>query len=394
MSKKVFEMKQERANVTQSIRTLIDKYEGKEMPAEDMTALKNMEASFDNLNNMITTEERQIERERALGEMAKPEAVQNVEIKTLFANALSGDPNKVAAFHNALDLGTSATAGYLTAPVEFVQTLIKGLDDALFMRQISNVVGPIGAAQSLGFPYRKTAAVDATWVTEVTAAVEESTLDFGRREFKPNKMAKLIKMSKTLVQHAPMAERVVLDELRRTIGAGAEKAYLTGNGTAQPLGIFTASASGINTDRDFATGNTETAVTFEGLMEAVFSIKQAYRANASWVMHNDLAKALVKIKDGNGQYIWQGAVTNGQPDRLFGAPVFTSAYAPNTYTTGLYAAVYGDFKQGYWICDANGISLQVLNELYSVNNQVGYLVDYFGDGAPVLPEAFARVTMA
>jgi HK97 family phage major capsid protein len=70
-----------------------------------------------------------------------------------------------------------------------------------------------------------------------------------------------------------------------------------------------------------------------------------------------------------------------------------SEYAPNTYTANLYAAVIGDFKNGYWICDADSIAIQVLKELYAVNNQIGYLVDYFGDGAPVLSEAFARVKM-
>ena len=69
-----------------------------------------------------------------------------------------------------------------------------------------------------------------------------------------------------------------------------------------------------------------------------------------------------------------------------------SEYAPNTYTTGKYAAVFGDFKY-YWICDADILTVQVLNELYAPNNQIGYLYNYFGDGAPVVGEAFARVKL-
>ena len=66
-------------------------------------------------------------------------------------------------------------------------------------------------------------------------------------------------------------------------------------------------------------------------------------------------------------------------------------YAPNTYTAGKYAAVYGDFRTGYMICDGDGLYIQVLNELYATNNSIGYLVEYFGDGAPVVGEAFARL---
>ncbi len=393
-NKKLLEMKQERATLTASIRNLMNEFEAKEMPADKKEELEKMENRFDSLNDSIIKEEKQLARERAIGEIEdKTPQGKTGEVMELFAKALGGEDKHIMEYRNALDLGTDATAGYLTAPVEFVQKLIKGLDDVLFMRQISNVVGPIGAAQSLGFPFRATSASDATWTGEVNPAAEENTLSFGRREFKPNKMAKLIKVSRTLVQHAPMAQNVVLDEIKLRMATGAENAYMNGNGSAQPLGIFIASDDGIPTTRDIATGNTATTVTFDGLQEAKYSLKQQYQKGASWVLHRDLCKMLAKIKDGEGQYVWQGSVVNGQPDRLLGHPVYMSEYAPNTYAANLYAAVIGDFKNGYWICDANSITIQVLKELYAVNNQIGYLVDYFGDGAPVLAEAFARVKM-
>lgn len=391
---KLYELQQMRASATEAIRALMNKYDGAEMTGEDKEQLGRMEAEFDGLNEKIMAEQKQLDRERLMGEAAeKAPAARKSAAREMFAKALSGDPQHMTAYKNELKLTTDAAAGYLTAPVEFVQDLIKGLDDFLFMRQISKVVGPIGAAQSLGFPVRTTGAADATWVSEITTAPEEATVQYGRREFKPNKMAKLIKMSRTLIQHAPMAEGVVLEEMRLRIANGAENAYLNGNGTAQPLGIFVANANGINTDRDVSTGNTDTTVTFDGLQEAKYALKQQYQRNASWVMHRDLCKMIAKIKDGEGQYAWQGSMVAGQPDRLLGHPVYMSEFAPNTYTTGLYAAVIGDFKNGYWICDADGVNVQVLRELYAPTNQIGYIVDYFGDGAPVLPEAFARVKL-
>lgn len=391
-AKKLIEIKQERANLTTSIRALMTEFEDKEMGQEKKDELSKMEARFDALNDSIIAEEKQLERERALGTPTPIEKPKD-DTRKLFAKALSGDQAHIREYQNAMSLGTDATAGYLTAPVDFRNELIRGLDDMMFMRKLSTVVGPIGAAQSLGFPYRNTSAGDATWVAEVTSAGEETTLDFGRREFKPNKLARLIKLSKALMNHAPTAEATILREILYKISIAQENAYLNGNGTAQPLGVFTASVSGVTTARDVSTDNTTTTVTFDGLQNAKYSLKQQYWANANWIAHRDFCKMVAKIKDGEGQYIWQGAVVNGQPDRLLGFPINMSEYAPNTFTTGLYVGILGDFKNGYMIADADTIAIQVLKELYAVTGQIGYLVDYFGDGAPVLAEAFARVKL-
>lgn len=391
--KRLFDLKQERANITHEIRNIMDTFENKEMDGLKKEELTKLENRFDNLNDQILVEEKQIQRERVIGEQVPEQEKRMDNQGEMFIKALSGDATKMNEYRNSFTLGTDDQAGYLTAPVDFREQVIRGLDDLLFMRQISNVVGPIGAAQSLGFPFRKTQAANATWIAEVTAAPEETTVDFGRREFKPNKMAKLIKLSKTLINHAPIAESSIQKEILYAMGIGAENAYLNGNGTAQPLGIFTASASGISTGRDIATDNTATAVTFDGLINAKYNIKQQYMSNASWVAHRDFAKMVSKIKNNDGDYIWQGSVQLDQPDRLLGAPVYMSEYAPNTFTTGQYVAVYGNFKEGYWITDADTLKVQVLKELYAVNNQIGYIVDYFGDGAPVLEEAFSRVKL-
>ncbi len=390
-AKEIMDLKQQRASATVAIRGLLDQFENAEMPADKKAELSKMESDFSNLVDRIGREEKQLERERAIGEIADKSPTPSA-VKNLFAAALSGDPRHIEAYRNELKLTTDGAAGYLTAPVEFREQLIKGLDNVLFMRQIGKVIGPVGAAQSLGFPYRNAAAADATWIGEIVTAPDETALTFGRREFKPNKMAKSILVSRTLVQHAPMAEGVVLDEMKYRIATGAENAYMNGSGSAQPLGIFIHSASGIDHDRDVSTGNTATTVTFDGLMNAKYSVKQQYQNAASWVLHRDLALMLAKIKDGEGQYIWHGGVVAGQPDRLIGSPVYMSEYAPNTFTTTLYLAVYGDFKN-YWICDSDTIGVQVLRELYALTNQVCYLVDYFGDGAPVVNEAFARVKL-
>lgn len=392
--KQLYDLKQERAELVKSLRDHMEGFQDKLEDGDGIAKRVKMEARFDEINAVIEREEKQLERERLAGEGKKEPAKATTNQRQLFAKALGGEAHNIREYLNSFTLGDDEQAGSLTAPMEFVDELIKGLDDFLWMRQICHGVGPIGAGQSLGFPYRSTDATSAEWTTEVAAAGEETTLEYGRREFKPYRLAKLIKLSKTLMRHAPMAERTIMDEMIYRISTAQENAYLNGSGTNQPLGVFTASANGIPTTRDVATGNTATAVSFDGLINAKYSIKEQYIRGASWIMHRDLAKTLALIKDTNGQYIWQPAVALGQPDTLLGHVAHMSEYAPNTYTAGKYAAVFGNFFEGYWYCDADTVYIQVLNELFAVNNQVGYLVEYFGDGMPVLPEAFARVALA
>jgi len=69
-----------------------------------------------------------------------------------------------------------------------------------------------------------------------------------------------------------------------------------------------------------------------------------------------------------------------------------SEYCPNTFTSGLYVGIIGDFKN-YWIADALSMRIQRLNELYSLTNQVGFVGRLESDGMPVLEEAFARIQL-
>lgn len=391
--KKLYEMMQDRANIVTQMREIMDKFEDGVMDAESTETYNRLEKEFDALNANIIREQKQLDRERAAGEVIDRLDDKKDERLKVFARALQGDPESIAKYKNTtMTLGTNATAGYLTAPVEFVNQLIAGLKDDMFMRQICNVVGPIGQAQSLGYPSLTTDASDVAWTTEVAAAPEEATIAFGRREFKPQRLAKLVKISKTLMRHAPSPDQTVLDRILYKIEAAQENAFMTGTGTNQPLGIFTASDSGIATSRD-VTAASATAVTTDDLIECKYGVKGQYMRGASWVMHRDLCKMLAKLKDSDGQYIWQSSVQAGQPDMLLGAPVYMSEYAPSAIAASKYVAVYGDFKTGYWVCDSDGLFIQVLNELYAVNNEIGYVVEYFGDGAPVLGEAFSRLKM-
>ena len=129
------------------------------------------------------------------------------------------------------------------------------------------------------------------------------------------------------------------------------------------------------------------------LMNAKYSIKQQYQNKLRWLFHRDAMKMIAKLKDSDGQYLLQPSVTKDAPDMLLGRPVVLSEYAPNTFTTGKYVGLLGDFSN-YWICDSEGMEIRVLAELYARNNQIDYLARMSTDGMPVLEECFARVKLA
>ena len=79
---------------------------------------------------------------------------------------------------------------------------------------------------------------------------------------------------------------------------------MTGSGSGQPLGMFTASDMGISTGRDVSTANTSTAFTVDGLINAKYSLASPYltSSNLVWILHRDAVKMARKFKDGDGRY--------------------------------------------------------------------------------------------
>lgn len=392
-AKKIIELKQERANLTTSIREIVDLYPViKDMPADKLEEQTKMEARFTELNDFIGREEKQLARERAVGETKEPAAQKSPEIMDAFKRVLTIGDSQSMAIYNALQQDNPTQAGYLVAPELFVTELIKEIADVSFMRQKAKVLPTLKGAISLGYPTRTAGMSSFAWGTEIAAPTADSALTFGKREFKPNPATSEILISKTLIRNISGGDALIRSEIAEEMSTNLEQAYMTGNGVGQPLGLFTPSVDGITLARDVSTGNTATEMKFDGLINAKMSLKQQYRKNAEWVMNRLAIAQVMKLKDSNGQYIWQNSVLAGVPDMLLGDPVNETEYAPSTFTTGLYAAVYGDLKN-YWIVDSLAMEIQVLMELYARTNQVDYLTRIETDGMPVMPAAFARVKL-
>ena len=405
MSHRINELRQSRAKIAADMRALLDQIttEKREPSDEESARHDEMFGKTETLRKQIDAETRQVELDREMA--ANSEAEQrarkgdapdnHAEVRMKgFRSWLKGSQSGegVAEFR-ALSVGTDTEGGYLVTPEQFVAQLIKAVDDEVFIRRRATII-PVPNAQTLGVPTLDADPADADWTTELQTGGEDSSMAFGKRSLTPHPFAKRIKISNDLLRSSLLpAESLVMQRLAYKFAITEEKAFMTGNGNMKPLGLFTASADGISTSRDMATGNTTSAITFDGLINAKYSVKSQYWAKASWAFHRDAVKMVSKLKDGDGQYLWRPSVREGEPDLILGHPMDISEHVPSTFTTGLYVGMFGDMSF-YWIADAMNLQMQRLTELYAETNQVGFIGRQAVDGMACLGEAFARITLA
>lgn len=278
---------------------------------------------------------------------------------------------------NALQIGTDSEGGYLV-PDEYERTLVEALEEENIFRQLAKVIQTSSGDRKIPVVASKGTA---SWIDE-EGAYTESDDSFAQVSIGAYKLGTMIKVSEELLNDSVFdLESYIAREFARRIGTKEEEAFFTGDGTGKPLGILAASG-GAETG---VTAASATAVTADELIDLFYSLKSPYRKNAVWVLNDSTIKAIRKLKDNNGQYLWQPSMVAGTPDTILGRPVKTSAYMP-AIAAGAKTIAFGDFSY-YWIADRQGRSFKRLNELYAANGQVGFLGSQRVDGKMILPEA-------
>lgn len=132
----------------------------------------------------------------------------------------------------------------------------------------------------------------------------------------------MIKVSEELLNDSVFPlESYISREFARRIGSKEEEAFFTGDGSGKPTGILAATGGaqvGVTTAG-------AAAITIEEVLDLFYSLKAPYRNKAVFVMNDSTVKAIRKLKDGNGQYLWQPSLQAGTPDTILNRPLYTSA---------------------------------------------------------------------
>jgi HK97 family phage major capsid protein len=382
----IVEMRDKRAKLWATMEGFLDTHRSEKgvLSVDDDTTYNNMEKELNDLTNEIKRMER---RDAIEAELKKPIGIPLTEkpmkpgvddkqgrasnaYKEDFGLHLRGKK----MLHNVLSEGVDANGGYLV-PEEFERQIVEALKEENVMRKLCKV---ITTANERKIPVAGTHSV-AAWTAE-NAPYTESNPTFDQKTIDAYKLTDLIKVSVELLDDSAFPlEPYIAKEFASAFGVAEETAFCVGTGSGQPTGLFTANGGAVG-----ITAAGATAVSADEVISLIYALKAPYRKNAKFLMNDSTVAALRKLKDGNGQYLWQPSIMAGQPDKLLGYDIYTSPYVP-VMAAGAYAIAYGDFMN-YWIADRTGRTVQRLNELYSTNGQVGFVATERVDGKIILPE--------
>lgn len=389
---KILELREKRAKAWEAAKAFLDTKRGSDglVSAEDSQMYDRMEEDIMNLGKEIQRLERQEALDAELNRpintpiigkpsvpgMESKEGRASDEYKNAFWNAMrSKAPTQEVM--NSLSVGTDSEGGFLV-PDEFERTLVQTLEEENVFRQLAKIVKTSSGDRKIPVVTTKGSAA---WLDE-GEEFEESDSAFGQTSIGAYKLGTMLKVSDELLNDSVFnLENYISTEFARRIGAKEEEAFLVGNGEGKPTGIFN-DTGGAELG---VTAASTTAITADEIIDLVFSLKAPYRKNAVFIMNDATVKAIRKLKDGQGQYLWQPSLTAGTPDTLLNCPIYTSAYAP-TIASGVKSIAFGDFGY-YWIADRQGRSFKRLNELFATTGQVGFLASQRVDGKLILPEA-------
>jgi len=406
----IMELRDKRAKLWDGAKAFLDSHQDKDgkLSAEDAAAYDKMEADVVALGKDIERMERQAAID---AELAKPTAQPIVnppnataavsekkgrasdDYRKAMLTALRSNFRNVS---NVLQEGVDADGGYLV-PEEYDSRLIDVLNEENIMRNLGTKLTTSGE-RKINIAATKPAA---SWIEE-GGALTFGDATFDQIILDANKLHVAIKITEELLyDNAFHLESYIIEQFGKALSNAEEDAFLNGDGSHKPLGLFvkvvdsTTGAmknSTYSTEVSTKTGNVPDLKT-DDILSLIYSLKRPYRKNASFIMNDKTLAAIRKLKDGNQAYIWQPSYQAGEPDRLCGYAVHTSAFCPEMPTAQPTKAqgdkgfiAFGDYSY-YNIGDRGTRSIQELRELFAGNGMIAYVMKERVDGKLVLPEA-------
>lgn len=390
MSKSV-ELREKRLNIFEQQKEITDlaEAEGRDLSAEESQKWDRLEAEDRDLEARIARIEALDEREAALSRPSttaiKPEpsdAERSEEQKVAYRAAFDRflrfgmeelDPEERKVLRTGVDtevraqsVGTGSAGGYLV-PIEFQEEISEAEKAYGGVRSICRVVAT-GDGRDVQWPTEDETGNTGELLAENTAA---AALDVtvGQVTLKNYKYSsKLVKVSIELMQDSAFDLNAHLAGVLGTrIGRIVNTHATTGTGTAQPKGVVTEASLG-------KTAASTTAITFDELLDLEHSVDPLYRqsSQAAWMFNDGTLKAVKKLKDAEGRYLWQPAMpVAGQPASLDNFPYVINQDMASI-ATGNKAVLFGDFSK-FVLREIAGYTLVRMNERFIDSGQVAFL---------------------
>mgnify|MGYP001851009274 FL=1 len=379
----ILELREKRNKAWEAAKAFLESHRTEKgtLTAEDDATYTQMEQEINDLGKEIARLERQEALEAELNRpvnqplTTKPGSGRGEEPKTGRASdeyrkaMLDAFRSNFKRVSNVLQEGVDADGGYLV-PEEYDRRLIDTLSEENIMRRLATIITTSGE-HKINIAATKPAA---SWIEE-GGALTFGDATFSQILLDAHKLHVAIKVTEELLyDNAFNLEGYILDQFGKALANAEEDAFLNGDGTGKPLGLFAETGGGT------VAGTLTAAIKSDDMLDLVYALKRPYRKQASFIMNDKTLSSLRKLKDNNGAYIWQPSYQAGEPDRVLGYAVHTSAYAPED------AIAFGDYKY-YNIGDRGTRSFAELRELFAGNGMIGYVAKERVDGKLILPEA-------
>ena len=379
----ILELREKRNKAWESAKAFLESHRTEKgtLTAEDDATYTQMEQEINDLGKEIARLERQEALEAELNRpvnqplTSKPGSGRGEEPKTGRASdeyrkaMLDAFRSNFKRVSNILQEGVDADGGDLV-PEEYDHRLIDTLSEENIMRRLATIITTSGE-HKINIAATKPAA---SWIEE-GGALTFGDATFSQILLDAHKLHVAIKVTEELLyDNAFNLEGYILDQFGKALANAEEDAFLNGDGTGKPLGLFAATGGGT------VAGTLTAAIKSDDMLDLVYALKRPYRKSASFILNDKTLSSLRKLKDNNGAYIWQPSYQAGEPDRILGYAVHTSAYAPED------AIAFGDYKY-YNIGDRGTRSFSELRELFAGNGMIGYVAKERVDGKLILPEA-------
>ena len=390
----ITELRTKRATAWDAAKAFLDSHRNDKgvLSAEDDATNSRMESEITDLGKEIARMERleamdkEMSRATSTPLTSKPDSAKaDVKVGRASDEYTKAFWNHTRAKHevmtpevkNALREGVDTEGGYLV-PDTFEKTLVQALGHENVIRAHAHVFKTTSGSHKIPVV---TAKGTASWIDE-SGTIPDGDDVFGQQLIGAHKVGTIIKVSEELLNDSAFdLESYFATEFSRRIGNKEEDAFFNGDGLNKPLGLL-ANNGGAEVG---VTAASETAITADEIINLFYSLEAPYRKNAVWIFNDATIAAIRKLKDGNGQYLWQKALHEGDHETLLGKRIYTSPYMPEI-AAGKKTVLFGDLKF-YWVGDRQGVSFKRLNERYADSGQIGFLATKRVDGKLVLPEA-------
>lgn len=321
-----------------------------------------LEGKLEKLNRVIDGHKAAMDRltaERArpaIGGMeGKGGALADGEYKEAFSAYVKHGEEK------ALQIGVSADGGFVV-PAE-IETEITRL-----MTHISPIRAIAGVRQVSGAVYKRPITVTGPatgWVGETASRPTTNSQTLAELSYPTTELYAMPAATSAFLDDAAVdVGQWIADEVNAAFAAQETTAFVTGDGTNKPTGFLTptkvAEASWSWGNLGYLATGVSGALPANNpsdiLIDLVYALKAGYRQNATWVLNRKTQGALRKLKDADGNYLWQPAASADGRASLMGFPLVEAEDMPNIAANS-FSIAFGDFKRGYLIVDRQGVSV-------------------------------------